>query len=719
MDPILEGLNDAQRQVVTSNDGACLVIAGAGSGKTRVITTRIAWLIKTKQISASNIFAATFTNKAAEEMKMRVKLLLSDITYDGYLRIGTFHSQCAHMLRSLAPAIELRPDFIIVDENDQLRVLRGLLRREGLDDKRHNPRQILSAISMAKMQLQSYEDMEKDAIDAEDRLAAKIRQYYDSFLHNSNAVDFDDLIYYVVQIFHEHTDMLDSYAERYQYVLIDEYQDTNQSQFELTRLLSSYHKNVMVVGDEDQSIYSWRGADIRNILEFQKNFENAKIMRLEQNYRSTKNILRLANEVIVNNQERIGKTLYTLQTDNYPVMMMITRRETDEAKVIAQAVKRLITQTNCKPCNIAIFYRINALSRTYEDALRAENIDYKVIGGLQFYNRAEIRDIVAYLQLIHNPNNNIALRRCINVPKRGIGQKTLEVLFAHSEEKHLSAYEIITSNQLVGILPKGTVKKLEQFALMITGYHERVDKLKPSVLLKELLKELAFEEYLKNSYNDIEAEGKIENVESLLSSLVESEESDSEIKLCDWLERITLAQDNEDEEKDSPDKISLMTMHAAKGLEFDVVFLPALEDGIFPGARSIAENRLDEERRLFYVAITRAKKILILSRSITRMLYGEIKYNMPSGFLSEINIENFEAFTEAQLCKPFITMSGNYTVKSINRGRYNVNDKVVHPTLGNGIITDIEDTGQKLLTIKFDSGQVLQMAEKYAKIKKI
>ena len=644
--PLLRDLNPQQREAVTTTDGPVLVIAGAGSGKTRVVTHRIAWLISEKKVAPWEIFAATFTNKAAREMKNRVAHLCG-ATDTIRLAIGTFHSLCARILRKEAPAAGLTMRYSICDETDQSALVRDILRGLGHDPKLISPSDTLEAISLAKMRLLEGDDAANFIESIRSPEQAEVYRLYQKRLREGDAVDFDDLILLVVRIWQDHPEILRSYQERYRYALVDEYQDTNFSQFELMRLLTEAHRNICVVGDEDQSIYSWRGAEIKNLLDFQEVFSGAVIIRLEQNYRSTGNILDAADALIVRNTQRLGKTLWTESEKGDPLVVIDAMSDHDEAEMIAYEIRRL-GQGGLPFEKISLFYRINALSRIYEEALRTENIPYHVVGGVRFYDRAEIKDILAYLQVIDNPSNTLALMRIINRPKRGLGPTAISKILAHADKERMPFFQVLTSpEQLTAAGLKGkTAESASKLGKSLIDWTRAAAALPLRQLAKRILDETQYEASLGNP-RSIEVISRLENIREFVGSLSEFQEQQPRSTLRDYLENIVL---RSVEKEETQGGVSLMTMHNAKGLEFDVVFVPALEDDIFPNARAVREQgNLEEERRLFYVAITRARKRVYLSYCHTRRLYGQPTWPTPSVFLFEIPAHLRVNYEDAEL----------------------------------------------------------------------
>ena len=643
MSEILDGLNDKQYEAVVNTEGPCLVIAGAGSGKTKVLTHKIAYLIKEKQVKPWDILAITFTNKAANEMKERIANLVGDEAADIWM--GTFHSICVRILRRFIDRIGFDTSFIIFDTTDQRTLVKNCLKDLNIDDKLFNERAVLSEISNAKNEMLSpiqytaraNGDFRKEKI-------AGVYELYQKRLKENNAIDFDDIINYAIEILQDNEDIREYYSNKFKYVLVDEYQDTNKSQFTLVTILASKYKNITVVGDNDQGIYSFRGADISNILNFEKDFPGTKIIKLEQNYRCTGNILKAANSVISNNEVKYKKELWTQNEEGNLPKVYQAENEYDEASYIVEQIEHLKREEYYKYNDFAILYRMNTQSRAIEDILRRENIPYKIIGGLKFYERKEIKDIIAYLRLIQNQNDNLSLRRIINEPKRGIGKTSLDKIEALSSETEISMYEIIKRADEFGL--NRVFLSSREFVNVIEELRTKKDNIPISELIKETLKKTGYIKALQNE-NTIEAENRIENLDEFLTVAIEFEEEEAENGLREFLEGITLSSDIDDLEEDA-DYVTLMTLHSAKGLEFPVVFLVGMEEGIFPGYKSISEPKeLEEERRLCYVGITRAKEYLYLTCSKQRTIFGSTSYNQVSRFLKEIPEDLLEGYEEA------------------------------------------------------------------------
>ena len=642
MQEILKQLNDKQYEAVVNTEGPCLVIAGAGSGKTKVLTHKIAYLIDEKGVLPWNILAITFTNKAANEMKERIEGLVGDVAKDIWM--GTFHSVCVRILRRFIDRIGFDSSFIIFDTSDQRTLIKACIKNIGLDDKMFTDRSVQSEISNAKNEmlepdqytLRANGDFRKEKI-------ALVYEMYQKRLKENNAIDFDDIINYTIKILMDNPDVLEYYSDKFKYVLVDEYQDTNKSQFTLVTLLASKNGNITVVGDNDQGIYSFRGADISNILNFERDFPGTKIIKLEQNYRCTGNILKAANSVIKNNEVKYKKQLWTENDVGNLPKVYSAKNEYDEGTYIATQIEHLRREEKYNYSDFAILYRMNTQSRAIEEILRREGIPYKIIGGLKFYERKEIKDVISYLRLIQNPSDNISLKRVINEPKRGIGKTSLDNIEKLAEDTGISMYEIIKNADQYGL--NRVFLNSREFVNVIEELRNKKDDIKISELIKETLNKSGYTKALEEE-NTIEAENRIENLDEFLTVAIEFEDESAENKLSDFLEGITLSSDIDNMEE-TDDSVTLMTLHSAKGLEFPVVFLVGMEEGIFPGYKSISEPKeLEEERRLCYVGITRAKKNLFLTCSKQRTLFGSTSCNPISRFLKEIPEELLDGYDE-------------------------------------------------------------------------
>lgn len=642
MQNILEGLNDKQYEAVINTEGPCLVIAGAGSGKTKVLTHKIAYLMQENGIRPWDILAITFTNKAANEMKQRIENLVGDAVKDMW--IGTFHSICVRILRRFIDRIGFDSSFIIFDTSDQKTLVKGCIRDLAIDDKLFTDRSVLSEISNVKNEMLEPEQYSVRANgDFRKEKIATIYELYQKRLRENNAIDFDDIINYTIKILMENPDVLDYYSNKFKYVLVDEYQDTNKSQFTLVTLLASKNGNITVVGDNDQGIYSFRGADISNILNFERDFPGTKIIKLEQNYRCTGNILKAANSVIKNNEVKYKKQLWTQNDEGNLPKVYLANNEYDEGSYIVEQIEHLRREEYYKYSDFSILYRMNTQSRAIEDILRRENIPYKIIGGLKFYERKEIKDLVAYLRLIHNQSDNLSLKRIINEPKRGIGKTSLENIEKLANENSVSMYEIIKNAEQYGL--NRVFLNSREFVNFIEELKCKKEELSISELIKLTLKKSGYTKALETE-NTVEAENRIDNLEEFLTVAIEFEEESAENSLSEFLEGITLSSDIDNMEEQD-ETVTLMTLHSAKGLEFPVVFLVGMEEGIFPGYKSISEPKeLEEERRLCYVGITRAKENLFLTCSKQRTIFGSTSCNTISRFLKEIPKELLEGYDD-------------------------------------------------------------------------
>ncbi|GAC1413692.1 MAG: DNA helicase PcrA [Gemmatimonadaceae bacterium] len=639
----LAGLNPAQREAVLHFEGPMLVLAGAGSGKTRVLTTRIARLIEHHGVDPSRILAVTFTNKAAGEMRERIARLLGEEPKGMWS--GTFHAIGARILRSSAQHVGRTSSFTIYDEDDTLGVVKRIMEREGIPQKQWSPKVIASLISDAKNALVPATEYESLAMDPVSRAAAKVYKQMEQTLRSANAVSFDDLLVLPVEIFRKDEGTLARYRDRFQFILVDEYQDTNRAQFQFIKLLGSAHGNVVVVGDDDQSIYGWRGADIRNILDFEKEFAAARLVRLEENYRSTPDILHVANAAITQNVGRKGKTLRATRGAGEPVTVVATLDERDEADFILEEIKARRNRENRGLNQFAVLYRTNAQSRALEDALRRDAIPYRLVGSVRFYDRREIRDLMAYLKLIANPSDEEAFRRAIAVPKRGIGDSTVDTLAARAREMRVSLSEVAAREDLQELLRGAARKALADFTRTISGLRERAKDTSVDVLIQELIGEIRYVEYLQAEGPE-SARDRIENVSALVDGAAETVIDDGgEVGLTplDHFLQHAMRVAGADALDPSADAVTLMTLHNAKGLEYPVVFLTGLEDGLFPLSQSLDDPpKLEEERRLFYVGITRAEEKLYLSHTEMRRRNGELLPSIQSRFLREIAAANLE-----------------------------------------------------------------------------
>ena len=638
MNPLLNGMNDRQAEAVQTTEGPLLIMAGAGSGKTRVLTHRIAYLIDEKMVNPWNILAITFTNKAAQEMKERAAAL-NPATQD--CLIATFHSMCVRILRREADHIGYNRNFTIVDPGEQRTLMKRILKNLNLDPKKWNERAILGTISNAKNDLIDEVAYANLAGDMYTEIVAKCYTAYQKELRQSEAMDFDDLIMLTLRLFDQNPDVLTYYQQRYQYIHVDEYQDTNHAQYQLVKLLASRFKNICVVGDADQSIYGWRGADMQNILDFEKDYPEAKVVLLEENYRSTKTILQAANEVIRNNRNRRPKNLWTQNEDGEEIVYYRANDEQDEALFVARTIDQL-SREGYSHKDFAVLYRTNAQSRTVEEALLKSNIPYTMVGGTKFYSRKEIRDVISYLNLIANPSDNISYERVVNEPKRGVGPGTVEKIRDFAASQEISLLEA-SANIMLSPVKGKAAQAVYEFANLILDLRDRLDDYSLTELVELVLKKTGYSAALA-AQATLESQARIENIEEFLSVTKNFDENPDNPadesgldKLSRFLNDLALIADTDDGDQESSE-VTLMTLHAAKGLEFPVVFLVGMEENVFPLSRaSEDEDELEEERRLAYVGITRAEKILYLTNANSRLLYGRTNYNQPTRFLREIS----------------------------------------------------------------------------------
>lgn len=640
MNPLLNGMNDKQSEAVQTTEGPLLIMAGAGSGKTRVLTHRIAYLIDEKMVNPWNILAITFTNKAAREMRERA-MALNPATSETL--IATFHSMCVRILRREADHIGYNRNFTIVDPGEQRTLMKRILKNLNLDPKKWNERAILGTISNAKNDLLDEVAYEHQAGDMYTQIVAKCYKAYQEELRRSEAVDFDDLIMMTLRLFDKNPDVLAYYQQRYQYIHVDEYQDTNHAQYQLVKLLASRFKNICVVGDADQSIYGWRGADMQNILDFEKDYPEAKVVLLEENYRSTKKILQAANEVIKNNRNRRPKKLWTQNDDGEQIVYYRANDERDEAVFVASTINNVVREEGKNFKDFAVLYRTNAQSRTIEEALLKSNIPYTMVGGTKFYSRKEIRDVISYLNLIANPADNISFERVVNEPKRGVGPGTLEKIRTFAYEQDMSLLDA-SANIMLSPIKGKAAQGVYDFANVILNLRDQLDDLSITEVVEAVLDQSGYLDTL-SMQQTLESQARIENIEEFMSVTKNFDETNTDgtedetgiDRLGRFLNDLALIADTDDGDVEAAE-VTLMTLHAAKGLEFPVVFLIGMEEGVFPLSRASEEpDELEEERRLAYVGITRAEEILFLTNANTRTLFGKTNYNRPSRFLREIS----------------------------------------------------------------------------------
>ena len=642
----LDGLNPHQREAVAHTDGPLLILAGPGSGKTRVIVHRIAYLLDSKDLHPSRVLAVTFTNKAARELRERIDTLVGGHVGRG-LNVGTFHANCARWLRRDIKHVGLDPGFAIYDDNDQMDLVKQVLKELDLDDKRNSPRALLSAISHAKSELVNAERYAADAQGYWAETVARVYRRYNELLERNHALDFDDLLTITVQLLRDVPEILKRYQERFQYVMVDEFQDTNIAQYEIVKLLSKEHRNLCVVGDEDQSIYSWRSADIRNILNFEVDYPDLKVVVLEQNYRSTATILKVARAVIASNQQRKEKNLWTKNDDGTAVTVHEAYNEQDEALYVVREIERMYRSRKTPLNSFGVLYRTNAQSRAIEDAFVKAGLPYRLVGGVRFYERREVKDVLAFLRLIHNPYDTVSLLRVINLPPRGIGQKTVQDLQRWAASEELQPYEALVrfanlrhdaSDALALQAPLGirTRELFGAFADIVEPLRQEAQQRTVFELLETVIEKTGYARYLQDGTE--EGEERLANVEELRSKAANYDELATENALASFLEDVSLVQDvDQMDEGGRGDAVTLITLHAAKGLEFGYVFLLGVEEGVLPHQRSVDDPRqLEEERRLFYVGITRAMHGLYLVRAFRRTFHGAQQVNTPSRFLLDV-----------------------------------------------------------------------------------
>jgi DNA helicase-2/ATP-dependent DNA helicase PcrA len=709
----LEDLNPAQREAVLTTEGPLLVIAGAGSGKTRVLTRRIAHLLAAVGAKPPEILAITFTNKAAAEMRERVEHLVGPPARACW--VMTFHAACGRILRREAEHLGYKSNFTIYDTADQLRLVKQVLEELERDPKRFTPRGILSQISKAKNQLIGPDEYAARVASFYDQTVADAYELYQKRLHAANAVDFDDMLYLTVEVLERFPEARDKWQKAFRYVLVDEYQDTNHAQYRLLQLLAEKHSNVFAVGDPDQSVYGFRGADIRNVLEFEQDFPGARSIALEQNYRSTNHILQAANGVIRHNRERKDKNLWSELGDGDPVRVVEVEDEHSEARYVAAEIAMLVEQ-GYSGKEIAVFYRTNAQSRVLEDVLVRQGIAYQVIGGPRFYERAEVKDLVAYLQVIDNPFDALSLLRIANRPRRGIGDSTLARLMTFADQAEITLWEAMARAEQAGV---GTApqKSLASFRTMIQSLMSAAQELEVPELIERVLEQSGYVEALE-AERTIESQGRVENLQELVSLAREWQEQNTEPTLSSFLQEVSLYSD-QDTIRGESSLVTLMTLHNAKGLEYRAVYLIGMEEGIFPHSRSIEEQGVEEERRLAYVGMTRAMERLTLMHASSRMLYGGRSYNLPSRFLDELP----EQHIERERLRPTSWSDYGTSAKSqiptvANVPSLSTGDSVKHSTLGEGVVLRMEADGVVVVRFAGDGSERRLMLD-YAPLEKI
>ncbi len=733
MNPIFDTLNDRQCEAVKHTEGPLLITAGAGSGKTKVLTCRIAHLLELG-VAPYRILAITFTNKAAKEMKERVTNLVG--AQADSIWLSTFHSFCAKLLRFEVDGFHgYTRNFTIYDSSDQLVLVKDCLKKLNLDDKQFMPRSVLGTISSAKNVLMDAKAFAAKASDFYEQKVADVYALYQEKLRENNAVDFDDLLFLAVRLLQEKEDVREKYQSRFQYILVDEYQDTNHAQYALTKILAARWRNICVVGDADQSIYAWRGADIRNIIDFTRDYPDAASIKLEQNYRSTKTILHAANAVIDNNESRPKKTLWTENPAGNKIIHYQAQTEHDEADYIAGVIYNRHEISHEPYGDMAILFRTNAQSRVLEEKLMRYAIPYTMVGGTKFYDRKEIKDVLAYLRLLYNPEDSLSLTRIINVPKRNIGATTMEHVAAYAEEQGISLFEALSSTDEIPVTKRARTS-LENFAAMIFDLLNDIEGKDVLSLIETVIKETGYGDMLdKEAEHDPQGESRKENVGEFLSVAKDYMDSNPDGNLQDFLENVALVSDVDDFES-SDSKVTLMTLHAAKGVEFPVVFLTGLDEGLFPHSRTLLDPaQVEEERRLAYVGITRAERQLYVTNAITRTMYGRISAYMPSRFLAEIPPQLMEDYhrksampqsrTTAVPGKQRVSILTKPVASSLPKKHavtdtFAKGDKVRHKIWGIGTVLDVIGEGTNMqMKIQFPTKGVRQVVVKYAPLEKI
>lgn len=733
MNPIFDTLNDRQCEAVKHTEGPLLITAGAGSGKTKVLTCRIAHLLELG-VAPYRILAITFTNKAAKEMKERVTNLVG--AQADSIWLSTFHSFCAKLLRFEVDGFHgYTRNFTIYDSSDQLILVKDCLKKLNLDDKQFTPRSVLGTISSAKNVLMDAKAFAAKASDFYEQKVADVYAMYQEKLRENNAVDFDDLLFLAVRLLQENEEVREKYQSRFQYILVDEYQDTNHAQYALTKILAARWRNICVVGDADQSIYAWRGADIRNIIDFTRDYPDAASIKLEQNYRSTKTILHAANAVIDNNESRPKKTLWTENPTGNKIIHYQAQTEHDEADYIAGVIYNRHEISHEPYGDMAILFRTNAQSRVLEEKLMRYAIPYTMVGGTKFYDRKEIKDVLAYLRLLYNPEDSLSLTRIINVPKRNIGATTMEHVAAYAEAQGISLFEALSSTDEIPVTKRAKAS-LENFAAMIFDLLNDIEGKDVLSLIETVIKQTGYGDMLdKEAEHDPQGESRKENVGEFLSVAKDYMDSNPEGNLQDFLENVALVSDVDDFES-SDSKVTLMTLHAAKGLEFPVVFLTGLDEGLFPHSRTLMDPaQVEEERRLAYVGITRAERQLYVTNAVTRTMYGRISAYMPSRFLAEIPPQFMEDYhrksampqsrTTAVPGKQRVSILTKPVASSLPKKHavtdtFAKGDKVRHKIWGIGTVLDVIGEGPNMqMKIQFPTKGVRQVVVKYAPLEKI
>jgi len=713
---ILQNLNERQQEAVKIQEAPILVIAGAGSGKTKVLTHRIAYLIFQKKINSSNILAVTFTNKAAQEMKDRIKFISKDISKRNMIKglwMGTFHSICARILRQEIDILGYDKNFVIYDKADQLSMIRRCLKTLDLDSKKYSPNIISSIIDKAKNNLEDVEIFEYNALNYYKKIVAKVYTQYQEELFENNALDFNDLILLTVKLFKDRPEILENYQNKFRYILVDEYQDINFAQYQLVKLLSEKYNNLFVVGDPDQSIYKFRGADLNNILRFEQDFPQSKIIKLEQNYRSTKVILEGATNLIKYNKNRKEKELWTDKKGGEKIRCYEAASALDEAIFVSQEIMKLNKEKGKTFKDFAILYRTNAQSRSFEEIFNKQGIPFRVVGGLRFYERKEVKDILVYLRFIHDQKDGVSFLRIINNAKLGIGKITLSKIEELARKNNLNFHQALKKSLQVTKISADRKKRIKKFTFLIDDLNEKIKEIKGSELLVELIKRISYYEDLKKE-GEFKAQSKIENIKELILAVQEFEESNEDKSLTAFLEYVALITDI-DLYKGEENVVTVMTLHSAKGLEFPVVFITGFEEGIFPHSRSLnSGEELEEERRLCYVGMTRAKERLYLTYAWRRNLNGNTLFNSVSRFISEI----------PKHLKEKVDIEKGEEIPSLDNRREKievaVGDKIRHVDWGIGVILNKIDTENDIfITVDFERVGLKKLSVNFAPLEKV
>ncbi len=738
--PLLARLNPVQAEAVQHTDGPLLIFAGAGSGKTRVLAHRVAWLVAEKHVQPRHILAVTFTNKAAQEMKERIGNLVGEGSRS--IWVGTFHATCARILRESGDKIGLERDFLVYDDHDQMTLVRECLTQLQIDDKKFAPRAILSHISRAKEKLVPPEEFHIHFHGFFEQVVAKVYSLYRDKLKQNRALDFDDLLMTAVRLFQQRPEVLERWQGRFRYIMVDEYQDVNYAQYVLLKLLAQEHHNLCVVGDDDQSIYLFRGADVGLILQFEKDYPETKVIKLEQNYRSTKTILDAAYGVVSQNRTRADKRLWTDNDHGQPIIKKEAENEQEEAVFVVRRIAEEVAKGRRKYGDFAILYRTNAQSRMFEEVFLNFSTPYKIVGGVRFYERKEVKDILAYLRVLHNPLDSVSLKRIINVPARSIGKTTVDALDNYAQELGRSLWDVVTEAHLLSNLLPRARRSVTAFASLIMELRAEREKLRVTDLVEAVLDKTGYLAELE-AEKTIESESRAENVKELMTVTTRFEAESDDRTLCSFLEQVSLVSDLDSLDR-AMDSVTMMTLHASKGLEFPVVFLVGLEEGIFPHIRSMESDReLEEERRLCYVGITRAKEEVYVTHAYRRTLYGLISYNAPSRFLKEIPSELFqggrkpsassfipEADYDPTTQRPRVPATRRLWVtapptprqeKAAASGNnlFKPGEKVKHATFGQGVVVSVKDKDDDTeVSVAFPNIGVKRMLQSFANLKK-